>query len=91
MWIYVGALSTRVQHLESRSMDIADNGDRRGGHSPGSSDLVVPSLVKTPTGIGTGADKQGLDMMDGGKDEVDNGDEDELELDTFISGIGLNK
>ena len=73
---------------DSRS---ADGSDRRDSSSPASSDFVVPSLARTSVEIGTGAKQQELGQPSGVTDEDDDGDAEELELDSFISGIGLNK
>jgi hypothetical protein len=101
LYIYI----YRVQHLESRSMsrsvDESSGGpdgtsERRGSIlSPGSGSLVVPtaSLREESSGAGgggSGGGEQGL--LEGVAEEEagGSGSEDDLELDSFISGIGLN-
>ena len=87
----------------SRSVDESSGGpdgtsERRGSIlSPGSGSLVVPtaSLREESSGAGggggSGGGEQGL--LEGVAEEEEaggSGSEDDLELDSFISGIGLN-
>jgi hypothetical protein len=86
----------------SRSVDESSGGpdgtsERRGSIlSPGSGSLVVPtaSLREESSGAGGGGGSAGGEqgLLEGVAEEEagGSGSEDDLELDSFISGIGLN-
>ena len=80
-----------MQSIDEDGRATDGGGDRRGSISPSGNSFVVPLGREASIGSASGADTIGHGQLDGVAEEVAEGGEDELELDSFISGIGLNK
>ena len=78
-----------LQSVDEDGRTPDGGGDRRGSISPSGNSFVVP-LGREGSMASTSTDTKGQGQLDGVAEEVAGG-EDELELDSFISGIGLNK
>ena len=79
----------RLQSVDEDGRTTDGGEDRRGSISPSGNSFVVP--LGREGSMAAGSDTKGQGQLDGVAEEVAGGGEDELELDSFISGIGLNK